>query len=257
MLPSVDFCGLQVTRLVIGGNPFAGYSHQDEGRDQAMRAYYTVARIKETWARAEAAGINTMVTNNTHPGVVQAVREYLREGGALQWIAQVNLKTVMEDDIRAAVEIGCKAVFFHGALGDTAYQRRDSETLKRWCGCVRSYGIPAGVAGHAPEVHAWLDQNAVADFNVVCFFNCGSLHAGQGTKFNLGDLAPATAVIRAIGKPCIAYKIMGAGRIDPQTAFEYAFNSIKPGDVVNVGMYRGDKDDMVEENAVLVRRILG
>jgi hypothetical protein len=39
-------------------------------------------------------------------------------------------------------------------------------------------------------------------------------------------------------------------------AFEYAFESIKENDVVNVGMYRGDKDDMVEENARLVNEIL-
>jgi hypothetical protein len=29
MLPSVDFCGLKVTRLVLGANPFAGFSHQN------------------------------------------------------------------------------------------------------------------------------------------------------------------------------------------------------------------------------------
>ena len=39
-------------------------------------------------------------------------------------------------------------------------------------------------------------------------------------------------------------------------AFEYAFEHIKPGDVVNVGMHRGDKEDIVEENAALVREIL-
>jgi hypothetical protein len=40
-------------------------------------------------------------------------------------------------------------------------------------------------------------------------------------------------------------------------AFEYAFSSIKCTDVVNVGMYRGDKDDIVEENSAIVRAILG
>jgi hypothetical protein len=94
------------------------------------------------------------------------------------------------------------------------------------------------------------------DFHVVCFFNCGSLHDGKGEKFRLGDMAPAVEAIQAIRKPCIAYKIMGAGRIDPRMAFEYAFNHIKPTDVVNVGMYRGDKDTMVEENAAIVRGIL-
>jgi len=49
---------------------------------------------------------------------------------------------------------------------------------------------------------------------------------------------------------------MGAGRIDPLMAFEYAYQSIKPTDVVNVGMYRGDRDDMVEENVSIAAKLL-
>jgi len=72
----------------------------------------------------------------------------------------------------------------------------------------------------------------------------------------LADLAPAVETIQTIQKPCIGYKIMGAGRIDAELAFEYAFDNIKPGDVVNVGMHRGDNDNMVEENVALVEKIL-
>ena len=34
MLPRVDFCGLPVSRLAIGGNPISGFSHQGEQRDE-------------------------------------------------------------------------------------------------------------------------------------------------------------------------------------------------------------------------------
>ena len=33
MLPTVDFCGLKITRLVLGANPFGGFSHQSPERD--------------------------------------------------------------------------------------------------------------------------------------------------------------------------------------------------------------------------------
>ena len=258
MLPTVDFCGIQVTRLVIGANPFGGYSHQNPERDQAMREYHSVERIKETWARAEAAGINTMITNNETPHVIQAVREYLSGGGRLQWIAQVNrrAKTDMTLAVQEAVEIGCKAIYFHGAQADGLYSQRDAKTLETWCATVRAHGIPVGVAGHAVETHRCVDSLNLVDFHTVCFFNCGSLHDGKGEKFRLRDVAPAAETIRGIRKPCIAYKIMGAGRIDPKMALEFALTSIKPTDVVNVGMHRGDKDNMVEENAATVREIL-
>jgi hypothetical protein len=258
MLPTVDFCGLQVTRLILGANPFGGYSHQNERRDREMQSYYTVERIRETWQRAEAAGINTMITNNETPHVLQAVREYRAASGPLQWIAQVNGrdKADMARAIDEGVDIGCKALYFHGALVDDAYRRRDEETLRSWTDHARRRGVPVGVAGHAPEAHLWVDSLGVVDFHAVCLFNCGSLHTGKGHKFSLVDMGPAVECIRRIQKPCIAYKIMGSGRIDALMAFEYAFESIKATDVVNVGMYRGDKDNMVEENVAMVREIL-
>ncbi len=259
MIQRVDFCGLSVARLIIGANPFGGFSHQNGERNEEMRAYYTVERILETWKRAEAAGINTMITNNETPAVLQAVGEYLASGGSMQWIAQVSFRTKpdMSVAIDEVVDMGCKALYFHGALVDGAYAEGDEAKIRSWCDHARSSGVPAGVAGHAPEAHAWVDGIGCADFHAVCFFNCGSLHEGKGDKFQLADVTKATEVMRNIRKPCIGYKIMGAGRIDARMAFEYAFDSIKANDVVNVGMYRGDRDDMVEENVSLVREILG
>jgi hypothetical protein len=259
MLPSVDFCGLTVTRLILGANPFGGFSHQTPERDHEMRAYYTVERIKETWALAEAAGYNTMITNNESPHIVQAVREYLGEGGRLQWIAQVNIraKPNMAEAVAEVAEMGCKALYLHGAQTDDAYSRQDAAMLREWVALAHDHGLPAGVAGHAPQAHLWVDSLNLVDFHAVCFFNCGSVHTGGGEKFRLSDVAVAVDVIRRIQKPCIAYKIMGAGRIDARMAFEYALESIKPGDVVNVGMHRGDRDGMLAENAAMVSEMLG
>jgi hypothetical protein len=259
MLPTVDFCGLTVTRLIIGANPFGGFSHQSKQRDQEMVAYHTPQRILQTWGRAQESGINTMITNNETEHVIGTTRQYLAAGGQLQWIAQMNFgkrnKTMLAA-IDEAVEIGCKAMFIHGGVVDNLFAKRDEQTIRDWCLYARSKGVPVGVAGHSPEAHLWVDSLNITDFHAVCFFNCGSLHNGQGDRFSLRDIAPAIDTIHRIKKPCIGYKIMGAGRIDARMAFEHAFDSIKPGDVVNVGMHRGDNDNMVEENAALVSQIL-
>lgn len=265
MLPTVDFCGLPVTRLIIGANPFGGYSYQGAERDQEMRTYYTPKRIAETWDRAWAAGINTMIANNETPHVFQATADYLARGGSvhrggpLQWIAQISSHGYpsFQAAIDRAVEIGCKAAYLHGGLVDGLYAAGDEQTLRAAIHHGQSLGIPMGVAGHATAVHEWVDSLDLVDFHAVCFFNCGNLNASRGGKFQLADIFPAVECIQRLRKPVIAYKIMATGRIDPLLAFEFAFAHIKPGDVVNVGMYRGDKNDMVEENAAHVRRILG
>ncbi|MBT3346425.1 MAG: hypothetical protein HN712_29630 [Gemmatimonadetes bacterium] len=258
MLPSVDFCGLSICRLIVGANPFGGFSHQSKSRDAEMVAFHTKEQIFETWARAEASGINTIITNNETPRVTQSVSQYISGGGALQWIAQVNnnAEPDMQTAASKAVEMGCKALYFHGARIDQLYLDKDPETLRGWVEHARAAGTIVGVAAHAPEVHLWVDSLDLVDFHAVPFFNCGSLHDGRGHKFQLKDVGPATQCIRQIQKPVIAYKIMGAGRIDARMAFEYAFDHIKPTDVVNVGMHRGDKDDMVEENVSIVEEVL-
>jgi len=257
MLPTVDFCGLTVTRLILGGNPFGGYSHQSPERNVEMNDYHTVERIKETMRRAEAAGINTVIMNNGAK-MLEAIRGHHAEGGKLQWIAQVSdgKHDSMLDAIDESVDAGPVAVYFHGRRVEAMYFDRDEAQLKSWMGRVRSHGLPAGVAAHGPEVHMWVDSINAVDFHAVCFYRCGSLHDGEGLKFKLRDVPAAVECIRTIQKPCIGYKIMASGRLDPHMAFEYAFDNIKPTDAVNVGMHRGDKDDMVEENVALVEQIL-
>ena len=259
MLPTVDFCGLTVTRLIMGANPYGGFSHQSKERNEEMLAYHTPERIKETIERAEAAGINTQITNNTSENVSEGLRLYFEAGGGIQWIGQIS--SAKHDSMFAAIDdamkFNAKAMYTHGRQTEDMYHTKDADQLKSWMDHIRSHGIPAGVAAHGAEVHRWVYELGVADFHVVCFFRCGSLHTGEGLKFKLRDMAAAVECIQEIDKPCIGYKIMGAGRIDPHMAFEYAFESIKPTDVVNVGMHRGDKDDVIEENVALVEEILG
>jgi hypothetical protein len=64
--------------------------------------------------------------------------------------------------------------------------------------------------------------------------------------------------MRQTKKPCFAFKIMAAGRIDARGAdhaFRAAYESIKPVDGVFIGMFpRGQ--DQVRENAERVHKIL-
>ncbi len=258
MIPTVEFCGLEVSRLMVGGNPFSGFSHQGPERDEEMVNYYTAARIKETLQRAEAAGITPAVLRSDDH-IEGIMREYYSEGGRIQWILQVGVKPdEFRDAVARGVRLGARAAYIHGGTGDKAYAERDLDALKEPIGHIHDHGILAGVGSHSPEAHRWMYEAGLpADFHVVSFFNCGSLHDGKGEKFDAQDPPPACEVMREIHKPCIGYKIMGAGRVDAREALEFAFANIKPGDCVNVGMYRGDNDNMVEENAATVAAILG
>ncbi len=259
MLPTVDFCGFETTRLLIGANPFGGFSHQSKERDEAMRAYHSPERILETWDRAWKAGINSFVTNNETPHVIDTVHRYLEADGPMRWIAQVSCRTLpsMEAALEAVAAAGCKIMYFHGGLVDDLYRKKEEQSLRKWTNFARELGLKVGVAGHDVDDHYWIDAMNLVDFHVVPFFNCGSVHSSfGGERFQLDDVYEAVKLINALRKPCIAYKVLGAGRIDAAMGFDFALRHIKPGDVINVGMNRADNDSMVEENAGLFRTLL-
>ena len=56
-VPRVALGKLQVSRLIVGGNMFSGFSHISPAKDAEMTRYYTAARIKATLRRAEELGM--------------------------------------------------------------------------------------------------------------------------------------------------------------------------------------------------------
>jgi hypothetical protein len=90
----------------------------------------------------------------------------------------------------------------------------------------------------------------LVDCHVIPFFNC------VNDNFRLEDLEAATRLIRYLRKPCIAYKVLGAGRIEPKMGFSYALRNIKPNDCILVGMSRHADDDQVEKNVALLEELI-
>ncbi len=257
-IPTVKIGDLDVSRLVIGGNPFSGFSHQGPERNEEMLDYYTAERIKETLFQCQSGSLNTCILRvDAH--IWRLLREFRNEGGKMNWFAQLGgLHPTEEGNIDRSAANGAAAHFIHGGIVERYYKEGNFDRIAQLLDHIHSKGIPAGVAAHAPEVHLEIHKRGLpADFYMVCFYNCGSVHEGKGDKFDPADPAKAVEAIQAIDKPCIGYKIMAAGRRDARESFEYAFENIKPTDAVCVGMHRGDNDDMVKQNIAMVEEILG
>ena len=59
-LPRIMIGKHGISRLIVGGNPFSGNSHQSTRLSKEMRDYYTAEKIKETLRECERCGINTV-----------------------------------------------------------------------------------------------------------------------------------------------------------------------------------------------------
>ena len=253
----VKLGSLEVSRVILGSNPFSGFAHQTPEAASEMRHYYTVARIKEAMHQAEAAGITTIIARaDTH--VIRTLMEYWDEGGLLDWVAQTCPGVGPTEKVaRMAIDGGAKAVFVHGGVMDYSFANDDFADPLAGIELIRSAGLPVGAAGHNPKVFAWARKNLDLDFYMCSYYNAA--HRDRGAEkvsgmaewFHDADRAVMAETIAGLSKPAIHYKVLAAGRNDPAEALAFAAGAMRPGDAVCVGVFTKHKPDMIAEDVRL------
>jgi len=252
-IPKIRIGDLTVGRLIIGGNPFSGFSHQGVERDAEMTRYYTVERIKETLRRAEELGIDTFI-GRADRHIVRMLAEYRDEGGKIQWIAQTcpEMKSI-ERSVEDALENGARAAYIHGGVMDFLLAAGGLEEVPPAIDKIKKAGLPAGVAGHDPRVFEWAEANLDLDFYMCSYYN--SAHRDENAEhihgrpewFKAEDRDIMVDLIQRLSKPVIHYKILAAGRNDPAEAFEFAGRHLRPQDAVCIGVYTKERPELDED----------
>ena len=268
-LPTIKLGEHDVTRMIIGGNPFSGHSHVSAELSNEMEDYYTADNIKKTLFEAERCGLNTMLLRADRH-IMRLIREYRLDGGSMHWIAQTapEMKSA-EANIHGAAEMGAIAIYHHGGATDVHWRNGTIDQVREPLRIIRDLGLLVGLGTHEPDVIAYAEDNGWdVDFYMGCSYNVDrrTEAATIGNKPLVEQYLPEDrdkmlATIRATAKPCLAFKILAASRhcSTPQTireAFEYAFNGIKDTDAVVVGFFQKHKNQ-IEENAAIVRDICG
>ncbi len=262
-MPMVEFGKIQISRLIVGVNPFLGGPHFNDIYAAMMKEWYTPDRVVEVLQRCEQYGINAF--NYAPIGRAQADWErYLARGGKMHLVAQATT----DDPAELVNTVRPIAAWVQGERTDNAYRAGKMETIRDYCKKLRDLGVSVvGVGSHIPEVLALVeDAGWDVDFYAGCVYNrrrtpeeirklLGGEFPEMPNEVYLQDDPPRMyRFFRQTKKPCCAFKILAAGRIrNAEAAFKLAFKSIKPTDFVCVGMCPLVKDE-VKENASLTSR---
>ena len=250
-LPTIRLGKLEVSRLILGSNPFFGYAHQSGSLGQQMIEYYTDERIMQVMDDAAALGITT-VTAPPEVRWIDLYQKYLDKGGKLRiWIAQAHGNpTKMKEEISRGVKGGAKAVFIQGHRVEDTYAAGKFDLVRGWVDHIKSLNVPAGLAAHRPDVHPAAEKAGFpTDFYFQCFFR-------PDTYLN-EDREKAIATIRQITKPMIGYKILAAGRLPPAEGFAFALKHLARKDGICVGVFPKVKADMLAEDVRLAAKDQG
>ena len=251
-LPTIRLGSLEVSRFLLGSNPFWGYSHKNPQLDEEMKAYHTDERIVRVLDEAARCGLTTVVSPPDQRWV-DLWTKYRAAGGKLGvWVAQCHDSSdMMEAEIDRAIKGAANAIFIQGHRVEQQFSWGKFDALRAWLDRIKAAGLPGGFASHWPHVHPELEKRKFpADFYFQCCYNI-TKPSTLGEPYHEADRKIAMETIRAIEKPMVAYKILGAGRLRAADGFEQAFNHIRRKDGVCVGIWAKEAIEQIRENATL------
>jgi len=270
-LPTVKFGKADITRLIIGSNPFYGYSHFNRIFDAHMREFYTQNKKMEVLKSAELNGIKTWQLHYNDQPLADYLR-YREEGGTMNIVLLADFELMKNPKIMPEVVAKMKplGVGHHGNWTDNRFRAGEKSKVREFCKIVRDSGVMVGVSAHNPGVFDVIEsEDWDVDYFQTCLYRVS--RTAEEARFEFGE-APVgetymekdpermCKMIRATRKPCLVFKVFGAGRSvnspeEMEKAVRFAFANIKPTDAIIMGMYPRFTDQ-VKENADLVRRIL-
>jgi hypothetical protein len=255
-LPTIKLGTLEVSRFLLGSNPFWGYSHKNPKLDEEMKEYHTDERIIQICDEAARCGLTT-IASPPDQRWVDLWAKYRAGGGKLSvWVAQCHGEgAMMPEEIDRAIKGGAKAVFIQGHRVEQQFSWNKIDVLRKWLDQIKNAGLPGGFAAHWPNIHLELEkQKFPSDFYFQCCYNLTKPDA-LGDWCREADRKLAMETIRQIEKPVVAYKILGAARLRAADGFEQAFNAIKRKDGVCVGIWAKEAIEQIRENATLTEML--
>jgi hypothetical protein len=263
-LPQIRLGTYSISRLICGANCFNGGSHLSVFVNRAMKEYYTEEQIFKTLRRCEEAGVNCWQDGL---GNIERYQRFVDQGLRMRYIAIAAGDPAGIDKLARG---GCIAIAHHGEVTDRLFKNGELHKAEEYTKRVRDAGLAVGVSTHMPDVVDFIESKGWdVDYYMTCVYErhrskealeelLGQAPIPVGEVYLPLDPPRMFAAVRRTAKPCLAFKILAAGRLSDRKhlvegAFRETFAAIKPIDGVIVGIY--DRySDQPAENAAFTKR---
>jgi hypothetical protein len=229
-----------------------------------LKAYFTPAKIMETWAQCEQHGINTMIFGPDDKQAAAIYTQYRAQGGKIQFIGQLSpRKDKISDCIKQAVDIGAVGVALIGNYGDAWTRESSLDKVGEFVSIGKSQGVIAGVNAHELRTVKSVEAAGIKpDFYMKTLHSANYWSTRRPDQMkevidnygidNYWCLDPEGTIrfMQELERPWIAYKVLAAGAIHPKAGFKHAFEN--GADFCAVGMF----DFQIGENVKLANAAL-
>ena len=241
LFPRTEVGGLSVSRMIIGTNNIMGGSHRTHARDVHIQGINNnaeaVAEIIEAYMRY---GVDTII------GCLSKSRFALdgirlaqeRTGKKVNFIELAVFD--MHDTAEArgkAVDYfkNCKAVGvdicmpLHVCVEELVNkQKRTIDRIDEYMYMIREQGMIPGLSAHMPEIIEYTDENGYDVETYIQIYNAA------GFLMQI-EVETVHKMIWKAKKPVLTIKPMAAGHLNPFVGLTFAWNTLRPQDMVAVG----------------------
>ena len=258
-LPTGKIGNVKITKLIVGGNPISGNAHS---RDllyvsSLMRHYFTDEKCVETLRICEECGINTAVWR-TDSHIVRVLGKYWKQGGKIQWIAQIKPKqsdiSDIMTDVRLAFDNGAVGGYLQGTVADRLTGQGRVDLLRKALARIKEHGTIAGIGAHSLDVIIACEKAGLKpDFYMKTLHSHNYWSAQRQPEHdNIWSKTPQKTIefMKNVERPWIAFKVLAAGAIHPRDGFQFAYEN--GADFICAGMF----DFQVREDVAIAKSLL-
>jgi len=266
-MPSVPFGPVQVSRLVLGANPINGGSHLSGFVNRQMKRYFTEENILALLRRCEELGVNTWQSGEVN---LDLWRRYREAGGEMHFLALAADSPADPEQVTRLAQAGVLGIAHHGEVTDSLFKTGRLAEARQFCKTLRDAGVQVGVSTHMPAVVETIEEQGWdIDFYMTCAYErhrtreellelLGHVPIPLREVYLESDPPRMYAAMRSTPKPCLAFKILAAGRLSDsaeqvEAAFRSTLEGIKPQDAAIVGIYPEYRDQVAEDVALTIR----
>ncbi len=241
--PRTQVENVSLSRMLIGTNWLLGWSHTSASADEMIKQRYDSAQafrpVLESYLRQGVDSI--MAPFGLSPQLTRAVKETEQHLGreiimidtpALDVSDSAQGRQTAQKTIRESAQRGAKLCLIHHTSAEQLVNKNLGQIVRLddYTKMIRDAGMVPGLSAHMPELVVYSDQNGYDVQTYIQIFNC------MGFLMQV-EVESVASIIHNAKKPVMTIKAMAAGRCSPYVGLTFAWNAIRPQDMVTVGAF--------------------
>ncbi|MBE5787357.1 MAG: hypothetical protein E7324_07435 [Clostridiales bacterium] len=262
--PRTTVGGVSLSRMIIGTNWMAGYSHRSPAADAMIRETHadggnTVAMLKAFLNH----GVDVLMgclSNDEGAKIMESVK--VAEEACGRKMILVDTPIINVDDnqkarqeaeaaIKKSREIGSTFCLLHHSSAEQLVNKNKGtmDRLPDYTKMIRDQGMLPGLSAHMPELIIYSDQNGYDVETYIQIYNC------MGFLMQV-EIETVAKIIHNAKKPVMTIKSMAAGRCTPYVGLNFSWATLRDCDMITVGCLREKEalEDIEISMAALERR---